>query len=62
MKNGKRPSLAQKKLMKENGLDPKNWLVVKDTTDFMEVVSRNELKKNMNTKKRTRKLYKKVVA
>ena len=62
MKNGKRPSLSQKKMMKSHGLDPQNWLVVKDIQEYMEVVSRNELKRIRNKKIRTRKLYKQVVA
>ena len=38
MKNGKRPTLSQKKEMRVHGLKPENWLVVKDTK-FLEVVS-----------------------
>lgn len=45
MKNGKRPTLAQKKLLKAKGMVPENWLIVKDTPEFMEIVSRMELKK-----------------
>lgn len=45
MKNGKRPTLQQKKLMKSHGLTPENWLVVKNTQEFLEVVSRTSLKK-----------------
>ena len=45
MKNGKRPTLQQKKLMRSHGLVPENWLVVKNTQEFMEVVSRTSLKK-----------------
>lgn len=57
MKNGKRPTLQQKKEMKSHGLDPKQWLVVKDILEYLEVVSRTELKKIGNIKKRTRKLH-----
>ena len=32
MKNGKRPTLQQKKLMRSHGLTPENWLVVKEHT------------------------------
>lgn len=46
VKNGKKPTLAQKKLLHENGLVPENWLIVKDTTEMMEVVSRSNLQKN----------------
>lgn len=45
MKNGKRPTLKQKKLMRSHGLTPENWLVVKNTQEFLEVVSRTSLKK-----------------
>lgn len=45
MKNGKRPTLQQKKLMRSHGLVPENWLVVKNTQEFLEVVSRTSLKK-----------------
>lgn len=45
MKNGKRPTLQQKKLMRSHGLTPENWLVVKNTQEFLEVVSRTSLKK-----------------
>lgn len=45
MKNGKRPALQQKKLMRSHGLVPENWLVVKNTQEFLEVVSRTSLKK-----------------
>ena len=45
MKNGKVPTLAQKKIMKTNGLNPDSWLVVKNLTDSLTVVSRMSLKK-----------------
>lgn len=57
MKNGKRPTLCQKKEMRIHGLVPENWLVVKDTIGFLEVVSRIELKRTGTGKKRTRRLY-----
>ena len=57
MKNGKKPTLIQKKEMKLHGLQPENWLVVKDTREFLEVVSRMELKRIGTGKKRTRRLY-----
>lgn len=43
MKNGKNPTLAQKKFLKNKGLLPKSWLVVRDTAQSMEVVSRAEI-------------------
>lgn len=45
MKNGKHPTLAQKKFMKSCGLDPDDHLVVKNTQEFLEVVSKTSLKK-----------------
>ena len=36
MKNGKKPTLAQKKFLQGKGLVPENWLIVKDI--FMEIV------------------------
>ena len=45
MKNGKRPTLAQKKLLKAHGLDPDAWLVVKDQPDHIEIVKKSDLKK-----------------
>ena len=51
MKNGKVLTLNQKKLIKSNGLDPENHLVVKNTPEFLEIVSRAALKKlNLNGK------------
>lgn len=60
MKNGKVPTLSQKKLMKSHGLDPENHLVVKNTSEFLEVVSRTALKKQsvIGKKPRTRKISK----
>lgn len=57
MKNGKRPTLRQKKVMREHGLVPENWLVVKDTSEYMEVVSRVSLRK-VGGKARIRKIIK----
>ena len=41
MKNGKNPTLAQRKLMQKWKLDSSMWLVVKDTPDRMELVHRH---------------------
>lgn len=41
MKNGKNPTLAQKRLMQQWGLNPADWLVVKDLPVVMMVVSRH---------------------
>lgn len=45
MKNGKRPTLEQKKIIRSHGLVPENWLVVKNQSDTITVVSRISLKK-----------------
>ena len=57
MKNGKRPTLKQKLLMRSYGLQPDNWLIVKNTPEYLEVVSRMSLKKIVD-KTKTRKLLK----
>ena len=40
MKNGKRPTRAQKMLMTQWHLNYENWLVVKDTSTEMVIVHR----------------------
>ena len=40
MKHGKAPTAAQKKLIKEWGLDPGMWLVVKNQPESMTVTHR----------------------
>ena len=40
MKHGKNPTAQQRKLMQKWKLDPAVWLVVKDTTEKMELVHR----------------------
>lgn len=40
MKNGKRPTRAQKEFIKSKGLNPENYLVVKDTPEVMHIVHR----------------------
>lgn len=59
MKNGKHPTLAQKKFMKSHGLDPEDHLVVKNTQKFLEVVSKTALKKQqiMGVKAHTKKIF-----
>lgn len=54
MKNGKLPTLAQKKFMREKGLNPDAWLVVKNTGRCLEVVSRIALKKQHISGKKPR--------
>ena len=40
MKNGKRPTVRQKKLLTALHLNYENWLIVKDTPDILTVVHR----------------------
>ena len=40
MKQGKRPTKAQKLRIIEMGLHHENWLVVKDTPEIFEIVNR----------------------
>ena len=40
MKNGKKPTYEQRKLIHAWHLDPHEWFVVKDTSDQMMLVSR----------------------
>lgn len=58
MKNGKKPTLAQKKFLQENGLVPEKWLIVKDTPEEMEVVSRIALQRKSGKTKVIRKAKK----
>lgn len=41
MKNGKVPTLEQKKIMKAHGLNPDSWLVVKNLPGSLTIVSRS---------------------
>lgn len=47
LKHGKRPTLKQKEKIKSLGLDPKEWLVVKDCMKTFDIVSKasGEVKK-----------------
>lgn len=58
MKHPKRPTLAQKKFLQENGLASEKWMVVKDTPDEMVVVSRIALQRNSGKTKSIRKAKK----
>lgn len=40
MKHGKKPTVAQRKLILQQGLDPAAWLVTKDTPEQLELVHR----------------------
>lgn len=41
MKHGKKPTVAQRKLMQKCKVDPAVWLVTKDTPERMELVHRH---------------------
>lgn len=41
MKHGKCPTVAQRKFIKEHGLNAESWLVVKDTPEQMVLVHRH---------------------
>lgn len=43
MKHGKKPTREQKMMLKEAGLVPENWLVIKNMEDHIEVVSKKSL-------------------
>lgn len=40
MKNGKKPTVAQRKYITNKGLNAENWLVVKDTPTEMVLIHR----------------------
>ena len=40
MKNGKNPTVAQKKALKAAGLNADNWLISKDTPEIMVIIHR----------------------
>ena len=52
MKNGKKPTRAQKILMGKWHLNCENWLVVKDTSTEMEIVHRDTGRKRIIPKGR----------
>lgn len=52
MKHGKRPTVAQCKLMQAFHLNPQNWLVVKDTPETMTIVFRHSDKEIRELPKR----------
>lgn len=49
MKNGKKPTLVQKKIIEANGLDSKNWYVVKNTPGSLEIISIQAIRKGSST-------------
>lgn len=42
MKHGKKPSYNQRKLIQQSGLDPQHWLVVKDTSKEILLLSKED--------------------
>ena len=44
MKNGKRPTVNQRKFIQSKRLNPENWLVERDTTTEMVLVHRHSNK------------------
>lgn len=40
MKNGKKPTVAQRKFIEGYGLNAENWLVAKDTSESMVLLHR----------------------
>lgn len=44
MKHGKKPTVAQRKVMQANRLNSDNWLVVKDTAEAMLIMHRESLR------------------
>ena len=53
MKHGKKPTVAQRKLIEKMGLHPENWLVVKDLPGQMVVVHRYSSKTTRTLHKET---------
>lgn len=41
MKHGVRPTRAQRVILRNAGLNHKDWLVIKDTPELMEIVHRH---------------------
>ena len=48
MRDGKRPTVRQKKLMKQYGLNCENWLVRRDNIKEMVIVHRYIIEDNAN--------------
>lgn len=57
MEHGKKPTREQKMMLKEAGLVPENWLVIKNMEDHIEVVSKKSLS-DATKKPKTRKIIK----
>ena len=39
--HGKRPTRAQREIIKKSGYNPNNWLVAKNTNDFMLIIHKH---------------------
>lgn len=50
MKQAKRPTLEQKKIMQANGLNWKNWMVVKDTESYLYLIAKSGKQRRCITK------------
>lgn len=69
MKQVKKPTREQKKLLRAAGLDPESWMVAKAAPEYLDVVSRRELAscemrriEGVKKKPRTRRLLKELMA
>lgn len=69
MKQVKKPTREQKKLLRAKGLDPESWMVAKNTPEYLDVVSRRELAccemrrmEGVKKKPKTRRLSKTLMA
>ena len=56
MKNGKKPTLAQKKFLQDTGLDSEKWLIVKDTPEEMVIVSKIALQRRSEKRRNEREI------
>lgn len=54
MKHGKKPTYEQRKVIQQFGLNPTEWLVVKDTPTEMVLVSRQDNKRTESIHKGVR--------
>lgn len=54
MKNPKRPNKAQRQILKAHGLNVDSFLVIKNCSDYIEVVRRTDLKKYRSDGQRIR--------
>lgn len=47
MKNPKKPTYAQRAFIESKRLNPMNWLVVKDSPECLEIISKEKLEKGL---------------